>query len=78
MGPQSKSAALDLRLLPGAFAVEQVKLGEPMPDAMLAQLNKNDGRFLSITKTDEEISVVADATGTPREGRAEWRCIKVT
>ncbi len=67
------SRTLTLRVLPGHFAVCQLKNDSPVPKWVL------QGAFVSITRTDEELSIVCAEESVPAEVRAErgWRCLKV-
>ena len=63
---------LDLRVLPGRYAVWQTE--------SLHDLADFDGPgIVSVTRTDDEISVVASEELAPSSGRVEhgWRCLKV-
>ncbi|KZV70977.1 hypothetical protein PENSPDRAFT_578598 [Peniophora sp. CONT] len=76
MPPQSTSEALHLEVLPGIFSVTQLSVNDALSDALIEKLRKSDGKFMSITRTDEEVSVVEEVTGE-EEAVAEWKCIKI-
>jgi hypothetical protein len=69
----SKMKKLVLALLPEAFAVCRLMPDEAIP----SWLSSCD--FWSITRTDEELSVVAPEGAVPDTWQAEkgWRCLKV-
>jgi hypothetical protein len=70
---QSKIRKLVLVLLPGAFAVCRLGPDEVIP----SWLSSCD--FWSITRTDEELSVVVPEGAVPDTWHAQkgWRCLKV-
>ena len=65
--------SMTLELLPGGYAVVRLDAGEPLP-AWAGQ-----GPFVSITRTDAELSVVCPQEAVPPAARAErgWRCLRV-
>jgi hypothetical protein len=65
--------ALKLELLDGSYAVVRLDAGEP-PPAWAA-----GGPFVSITRTEAELSVVCPEPAVPSGARAErgWRCLRV-
>jgi hypothetical protein len=65
--------ALRLSVLDGRFAVCRLSQGDPLPAWAL------EGRFASITRTEDELSVVCAEERVPEEAAAErgWRCLKV-
>jgi len=75
MPPPSNDRALDLQLLPRLYSVTQLRPDEEIPDPIIERLKRNDGRFISVTRTTDEISVVAEAE--EEQEAAEWRCIKI-
>ncbi|HZS47552.1 MAG TPA: ACT domain-containing protein, partial [Blastocatellia bacterium] len=70
-------AKLDIVLLEGLYAVCQLSLSASGGNAAALQ-TPSDGLF-SITKTDEEISVVCAESAAPENAKCEtgWRCFKV-
>jgi hypothetical protein len=64
---------LALTILPGIYAVSRLPAPEPIPDWALGD------RFLSITRTDEELSILCPQDNVPDGVRREssWRCLKV-
>jgi len=64
---------LNLQLLEGRYAVVRLDAGEPLP-AWAAE-----GPFVSITRTEAELSVVCPEQSVPADARAErgWRCLRV-
>jgi hypothetical protein len=64
---------LSLSLLPGRFAVCRLGPNEAIPDWVFSR------SFCSITRTDEELSVILPEELVPSSWKAEkgWRCLKV-
>ena len=64
---------LRLRCLDGQFVIYQYPPQHPIPAAVYAS------HFLSITKTDEELSIVCDAAINLEAEKIEhgWSCLKV-
>lgn len=64
--------ALRLTVLQGEFSVWRLAADAPLPSI------KPD-RFLSITHTNDELSIVSDSAEVPVGARAEagWRCLRV-
>ncbi len=64
---------LTLSILHGEYAVHRLSPEQDVPSDVL----KND--FFSITKTDDELSIVCDAHLPVASGKSEtgWACIKV-
>ncbi len=64
---------LNLELLDGTYAVVRLDAREP-PPPWAAQ-----GPFVSITRTEAELSVVCPEEAVPADARAErgWRCLRV-
>ena len=76
MPPPSDNPAFALTLLPRPFKVVQRSLSDGLDVADLALLRGDGrGRFASVTRTDEEISVVYECEAD--ENDAKWRCIKI-
>lgn len=63
---------LNLELLSEAFAICRLSADSPLPDIP-------GGRFVSITRTDDELSLICVEDYVPAAARAEkgWRCLKV-
>ncbi len=64
---------LTLSILPGAFAICRLSPAEDVPEwAML-------GEFVSITHTNEELSIVCAGENVPPDVKADrgWRALKV-
>jgi uncharacterized protein len=64
--------AITFDVLPGRFAVCRLGARDAVPE--WAQ-----GPFVSITRTDEELSIICEESAVPRDVRAErgWTCMKV-
>lgn len=64
---------MNLHLLEGAFAVCRLDSSAMMPDWALS------APFVSITRTDEELSIVVSETSVPGHIKSErgWRSLKV-
>jgi hypothetical protein len=64
--------SLTLEVLPGTFAVCRLAATAAVPEWA-------SGRFLSVTRTDAELSVVCAEGAVPPDVRAEggWRCLRV-
>jgi hypothetical protein len=64
--------ALRLTVLPGEYSVWRLAANEPLPSI-------EGGSFLSMTRTDDELSVVSASTDVPAGAWAEtgWRCLRV-
>ena len=63
---------MNLTILPGRFAVSRLGAHDAVPSWAA-------GAFVSITRTDEELSVVCEESFVPSDVRAEreWVCFKV-
>ena len=63
---------LCLVVLPGEFSVWRLSADAPLPSIA-------SGRLLSMTRTDDELSVVSASTEVPAGATAEtgWRCLRV-
>ena len=63
---------LRLTVLPGEFSVWRLAADAPLPSL-------EPGSFHSITRTNDELSVVSASTDVPAGARAEtgWRCLRV-
>jgi hypothetical protein len=64
---------MTLELLAGSYAVVRLDARERLPDWA------GEGPFVSITRTDAELSVVCPQEAVPPAARAErgWRCLRV-
>jgi hypothetical protein len=64
---------LKLSVLPQRFAVCRLEPGDAIPNWLTEEV------FCSVTRTEEELSVVLPEASTPRDWRSEkgWRCLKV-
>ena len=64
---------LRLSVLPGTLAICRLGPDDPLPD--WAQ----DGDFLSITRTSDELSIVCSEAAVPDSVKSDrgWRCLKV-
>ena len=69
--------AYRLRVIDRPFAVTQLTPNESIPAGHLAKLTEAGlpGRFMSITRTVEEVSIVYEVD--ENEENAAWRCIKI-
>ncbi|MCG8404505.1 MAG: ACT domain-containing protein [Phycisphaerales bacterium] len=67
------ASPLTLAILPGRFAVCRLE-----PDAPITEFS-SETRFFSVTRTDEELSVVCPENQIPANAKREmgWRCLKV-
>jgi hypothetical protein len=65
--------ALTVELVAGRYAVVRLDAGERLPDWA------GGGPFVSITRTDAELSVVCPQEAVPAGAQAErgWRCLRV-
>ena len=64
---------LHLEVLDGDFALWRLDAGEPLPEV------DTGPAFLSVTRTEDELSVVSRAENIPSGATTElgWRCLKV-
>lgn len=67
--------AFRLNLASELFYVKQLKPDESIPEVILKKLTNSSGELVSITRTEEEISIVEQAE--KGDGEANWRCIKI-
>lgn len=79
MPPPSASPALHLKLLEETFAVFQLPIDAPIPSYVLEHLTSSaSGKFMSVTRTSDEISIVCNYSVLgPETAREEWKCIQV-
>lgn len=63
---------LDLEVFPQLLAVARLGANDPIPPWVR-------GRFTSVTRTADELSIVCDAAAVPEDVRAErgWRVLRV-
>ena len=73
--PPSDHAAFHLHLLPQPFYLKQFPVDQPIPPELITALTSSN-TFLSITRTNDEVSVVGQADDET-EVQAEWRCIRI-
>jgi hypothetical protein len=61
-----------LTVLSGEFSIWRLAADATLPEA-------DPGSFLSVTRTDDELSIVSSATEVPSGARTEsgWRCLRV-
>ena len=66
-------AKLTLTVLDGVYAVHRLSSEQDIPSSVLK------GDFFSITRTDEELSIVCDVQifVSSEKSEADWSCIKV-
>ncbi|KIJ54468.1 hypothetical protein M422DRAFT_220707 [Sphaerobolus stellatus SS14] len=88
MPPQSTSSSIHLLIQPSTFYLVQFKASEPIPPSIIAKLvepgSGTTTKFLSVTRTDEEVSIVSDFVldageldGETKREVAKWLCMKV-
>ncbi len=67
---------LRLHLLPDRLAVCRLDPGAPLPDAAHLPEPARDGSFFSVTRTEEEVSIVCSEDSVVSGSRVErgWRC----
>ena len=73
--PQFQNPELRLRWLPGRYAVVRLS-----PNARPPEWSETSSpTFLSVTRTNDELSIVADASAVPADVRAErgWSLLRV-
>jgi hypothetical protein len=64
---------LKFRVVPGSFAICRLAAGSPIPDWAL------HGTFSSLTRTEEELSIVCESRKVPPEANhhAPWICLQL-
>ncbi|EFI28694.1 hypothetical protein CC1G_13720 [Coprinopsis cinerea okayama7 len=80
MPPPSSSSILHLNTLPEPFFVVQLGPKDVIPVTIQDALCKPSDRFLSVTRTPEEVSIVGEEyDGMPEQFRSHstWTCIKI-
>lgn len=78
--PSRNSPALHLQVLPDRFFVVKLETGQAIPPCVLKNLTDDTGRFFSLTRTNEEVSLVGEASATMPDyckQNAGWMCIKI-
>ncbi|HEX3108881.1 MAG TPA: ACT domain-containing protein [Thermoanaerobaculia bacterium] len=67
-----RGVSLTLTILPGRYAVCRLPAHQAVPDWA-------GGAFVSITRTEDELSIVCDESTVPADVQAErgWMCLKV-
>ena len=73
MAVAMKNTDLKFRRLPGLFAVSRLSADAPIPAWALT------GPFASITRNEDELSIVCPAENVPAEtkSQAHWTCFKL-
>ncbi len=71
----SKPFTIILQVQPGHMAVCKLSPQSPLP----TWLNTADNKFFSITKTNDELSIVCDQSSVPEHVQAQknWRMFKI-
>lgn len=91
MPPPYAHPSFDLILLPNPYSVLQLQPDESIPQRYIDALTKSAANFskeekakikmLSITRTNEEVSIVEEVGGEGeiegREGEGVWRCVRI-
>jgi hypothetical protein len=80
MPPPSNHPSLYLQILEQSCFVTQLQPNAAIPAPFLEALRSNDSRrFLSITRTAEEISIVGEVSAIlpVNADESKWRCIKI-
>jgi hypothetical protein len=71
---------LHLQVLPKPFFVVKLQPGQEVPPCVLKDLTDDSGRFFSMTRTRDEISLVGESrAGMPEycKNNSGWMCIKI-
>jgi hypothetical protein len=80
MPPPSSHPSLFLRVLEQPFFVTRLQPNAAIPAPFMEALSSdNSGRFLSISRTTDEISIVGEVNSTlpVKSYDSKWRCIKI-
>ncbi|TFK77410.1 hypothetical protein BDN72DRAFT_830571 [Pluteus cervinus] len=80
MPPVSKHSSLFLHILPETFFVLQFHPEQELPPCILKDMTFDSGRFFSITRTQNEVSLVGESRkGMPDKYKeySTWICIKI-
>ncbi|KIK70659.1 hypothetical protein GYMLUDRAFT_89668 [Collybiopsis luxurians FD-317 M1] len=80
MPPPIIHPSLNLILLPSSFFVSKLLPTDPVPQSILDSLASSSHKFLNLTRTLEETSIVGewhDAIPSVFQPDACWRCIKI-
>jgi uncharacterized protein len=75
MPPALDHPCLHLRVLAGLYFVHQLSPKEALDASILTRLRDGGAGLLSLTRTDEETSIVGEAAEADIE--AKWKCIKI-
>ena len=79
MPPPSDHPSLHIKAADGLYFVTKLSPESPIPQVFLEALGKDSGRFLSITRTTEEISIVGevqDKFPVPEED-SSWKAFRL-
>lgn len=81
MPPPADHPCLHLSVIDEPFFVMKLPIGSSIPEDLIRYLMKTDpqvdhSRYLSITRTSEEISI-AGASSVYPSAKATWNCIKI-
>ncbi|KAF7968124.1 hypothetical protein HWV62_20114 [Athelia sp. TMB] len=79
MPPPSDHPSLHIKAADGLYFVTKLSPGSPIPQVFLEALGQDSGRFLSITRTAEEISIVGevqDKFPIPEED-SSWKAFRL-
>ncbi len=77
--PPADHPSFRLCMLERPFKVVQLKPDEAIPETYMRMLTERapaEGRFISLTRTNEEVSIVLECSNA-EETDAVWRCIKI-
>ena len=79
MPPPSAHPSLYLHVLDPLYFVTQLQPNATIPASFIGALSSNSGRFLSITRTTDEISIVGEVNDIlPVNAEdSKWRCIRI-
>jgi hypothetical protein len=70
--PPIRMATFELSVLAEVFVVCRLEATAPVPPWALA-----DTRFVSITRTDDELTIICREDQAPDNPAVRWRCLKV-
>ncbi|KAJ8523299.1 hypothetical protein ONZ45_g217 [Pleurotus djamor] len=79
--PSRTHPALRLQVLPDRFFVVKLDPGQPVPPCIVKNLTEDNGRFFSLTRTNEELSLVGEASASMPDyckQNSGWMGIKIT
>jgi len=80
MPPPSNNPALHLLVLPEPFFVVKLQPGQEIAPCVIKDLTNGKGGFFSVTRTNEEVSVVGEAykwMPSSYKEQSTWMCIKI-